>query len=94
MDAKNYFHFGGLNSCSWFELASYTMHKAHQMGLLLNLPKVIPIQTHQYPLPAPRPPYSVLSTLRYRELTGFQPMKWETAVDSVLKRIREESQNE
>ena len=94
MDVKNYVHFGGLNSCSWFELASYTVHKAHQMGLLLNLPKVIPIQTHQYPLPAPRPTYSVLSTARYQELTGFQPMKWETAVDFVLKRLREKSQNE
>ena len=91
MDVKNYVHFGGLNACSWYELANYTIHQAHQMGLLLNLPKVVPIQTHQYPLPAPRPAYSVLSTSHYQELTGFQPMKWEEAVDSVLKRLREKS---
>jgi dTDP-4-dehydrorhamnose reductase len=91
MDVKNYVHFGGLNACSWYELANYTIHQAHQMGLLLNLPKVFPIQTHQYPLPAPRPAYSVLSTSHYQELTGFQPMKWKEAVDSVLKRLREKS---
>ena len=91
MDVKNYVHFGGLNACSWYELANYTIHQAHQIGLLLNLPKVVPIQTHQYPLPAPRPAYSVLSTSHYQELTGFQPMKWEEAVDSVLKRLREKS---
>ncbi len=93
-DVKNYVHFGGLNSCSWFELANYTLKQAHQIGLIQNLPLVTPIQTHQYPLPAPRPAYSVLSTQRYQELTGAQPMMWEEAVDSVLKRLHEQSQDE
>ena len=50
---------------------------------------VTPIQTNQYPLPAPRPAYSVLSTQRYQELTGSLPLKWEEAVNSVLKALRE-----
>ena len=93
-NVKNYVHFGGLNSCSWFELANYTLKQAHQIGLIQKLPLVTPIQTHQYPLPAPRPAYSVLSTQRYQELTGSQPMMWEEAVDSVLKRLHEKSQDE
>ena len=91
---KNYINVGGLNSCSWFELANYTFKQAHQMGLIKTLPLVTPIQTNQYSLPAPRPAYSVLSTQRYQELTGSLPLKWEEAVNSVLKRLYEKSQDE
>ena len=93
-DVTNYIHFGGLNSCSWFELANYTLKQAHQIGLIQTLPVVTPIQTNQYPLPAQRPAYSVLSTQSYQELTGSLPMKWEEAVDSVLQRLQEKSQDE
>ena len=93
-NVQNYIHFGGLNSCSWFELANYTLKQAYQIGLVPTLPKITPIQTRQYPLPAPRPAYSVLSNQRYQELTGSQPMMWEEAVDSVLKRLHEQSQDE
>jgi dTDP-4-dehydrorhamnose reductase len=94
VNGKNYVHFGGANSCSWFELAKYTIHKAYLMGILSTQPEVIPIRTDQYSLPAPRPTYSVFSTARYQQLTGFQPIRWEDAVDSVLKRIQQNPLNE
>ena len=49
-------HATGAGECSWFELARAVFEE-----LGLDPERVSPISTDEFPVPAPRPPYSVLS---------------------------------
>ncbi|HEU0024443.1 MAG TPA: dTDP-4-dehydrorhamnose reductase [Thermoleophilaceae bacterium] len=66
-------HVAAAGSCSWYELAAAAFERA---GVDCRLE---PITTDQYPLPAPRPAYSVLGTER-------QPLlpPWQDGLDAYL----------
>jgi dTDP-4-dehydrorhamnose reductase len=68
-------HVAGGGSCSWFELAAATFEQA---GVDCRLD---PCTTEQYPLPAPRPAYSVLGT--EREAAVALP-HWREGLDAYL----------
>ena len=55
-DPYGIWHATGAGQCSWFELAQAVFDE-----LGLDPGRVAPITTKEFPLPAPRPPYSVLS---------------------------------
>jgi dTDP-4-dehydrorhamnose reductase len=59
-------HAAAAGSCSWYDLAAAAFERA---GVDCRLE---PIATHQYPLPAPRPAYSVLGTEREPLLPDWQ----------------------
>jgi len=50
-------------------------------------PRVIPIASSEYPTPARRPAYSVLSHRRFREAFGFAPESWEAQLDRCFARL-------
>jgi len=52
----------------------------HQEGLSVNLS---PCRTEDFPRPAPRPAYSVLSGDRRRELGGDVMPEWKTALSEL-----------
>ena len=56
--------------CSWFEFAREIVS---QLGAGIE---VRPVTTDEFPRPARRPAYSVLSTERYERLTGVAPESW------------------
>jgi dTDP-4-dehydrorhamnose reductase len=45
---------------------------------------ITPVRTEEFPRPAPRPRYSVLSGARFRALTGENLRPWEEAVRQYL----------
>ena len=61
------FHYCNSGVASWFDLAREVMDMA---GLSC---RVKPISTADYPLPAPRPFYSVMNTKKYRQEIGEIP---------------------
>ncbi len=66
-------HAAAAGSCSWYELAAAAFERA---GVECELS---PITTAEYPLPAPRPAYSVLGT----ERTPLLP-SWQDGLDAYL----------
>ena len=50
-------------------------------------PRVVPIATRDYPTPATRPAYSVLSHRKLRSAFGFAPSRWEAQLDECLARL-------
>lgn len=44
------------------------------------LPRLIPIATTEYPLPAPRPPYSVLSSIKLHQAFGMALPTWDASL--------------
>jgi dTDP-4-dehydrorhamnose reductase len=48
---------------------------------------VVPIASAEYPTPARRPAYSVLSHRKFKAAFGFGPSSWEAQLDEVLRRL-------
>ncbi len=59
--AGGIYHYCGDRSVSWAEFAQVIFSEAEKAGILSQSPKVNFITTEQYPTPAPRPAYSVMS---------------------------------
>jgi dTDP-4-dehydrorhamnose reductase len=53
----------------------------------LRAPRVVPIATSEYPTPAKRPAYSVLSHRKFRSAFGFAPTPWEAQLDECFSRL-------
>lgn len=73
-------HYADSEECSWFDFARAI---AEYSGANVD---VIPVSTAEFPRPATRPPYSVLSTRRYEELTGVSPDSWREGLREYLVR--------
>jgi dTDP-4-dehydrorhamnose reductase len=52
-----------------------------------RVPRVVSIPASEYPTPARRPAYSVLSHRKFREAFGFAPTHWEAQLDEVFAKL-------
>ena len=74
------FHYSNEGVCSWYDVATEVMNAA-------ALPcRVLPIESHEYPTPVTRPPYSVLNKRKIKEAWGLEIPHWR---DSLLKMLEE-----
>ncbi|WP_241575519.1 sugar nucleotide-binding protein, partial [Rosenbergiella nectarea] len=69
------YHFCGDEQVSWAEFASAIFEQAEQQGKLASQPKVNAITTADFPTPAKRPAYSVMSTTKIGEFTAASPWR-------------------
>jgi len=79
-EARGMFHYADQDECSWFDFASEIVRRngAHT--------RVEPVSSAEYPRPAKRPAYSVLSTERYTRVTGVNPESWREGLREYLQR--------
>src|SRR5437764_5168480 len=63
-------HYADEPECTWFDFAREIVA---QLGVGID---VKPVTTAEFPRPANRPAYSVLSTERYERMTGVSPASW------------------
>jgi dTDP-4-dehydrorhamnose reductase len=64
------YHFSNEGSCSWYDFA-YMINK-----ITANTCEVIPVETINYPTPAPRPLYTVLNKNKIKNQFGFIIPNW------------------
>lgn len=81
------YHFSGAPACSWHDFAVEIFHQAGQMGLLERLPRVDAISTSDYPTPARRPAWSVLSCSRLEADHGIGQPDWREGLRRVLEEL-------
>lgn len=68
-------HYSNEGVCSWYDFA-------HAIVDLLGLPcRVNAIETKDYPLPAQRPPFSVLNKAKIKEVFGLDIPHWRRGVE-------------
>src|SRR5262245_32377567 len=67
------YHLSSTGSASWYEFARAIVGAAAK-------PRVVPITTTEYPLPARRPAYGVLGTSRFEAVFGFALPDWQDAL--------------
>jgi dTDP-4-dehydrorhamnose reductase len=76
-DVDGVVHYADADECSWFDFACAIADGATE---------VLPVSTEEFPRPAKRPAYSVLSTERYERLTGVTPESWREGLAEYLSR--------
>jgi dTDP-4-dehydrorhamnose reductase len=70
-DARGIVHYADGPECSWFDFARAIVASSGADAA------VVPVTSKEFPRPAIRPAYSVLSTERYERITGVSPESWE-----------------
>jgi len=78
-DKYGTYHASNAGGCTWYDFAKAIFEEAGMSDI-----KVTPCSTSQFPRPAPRPAYSVLSSAALIE-AGFQPLRhWRKALRDFL----------
>ncbi len=83
------YHFTNSGVASWYDFAVAIFEEGHKLNFPLKIKTVLPITTAEYPTPAQRPAYSVLSKAKFRKTLGVYPPYWR---DSLKKMLEEYSQ--
>lgn len=77
-------HLTASGSTTWHGFACSIFEAAHRRGLLQRIPTVRAIKTVDYPTPAMRPAWSVLSVEDMREHFDYSPPHWRDALVRTL----------
>jgi dTDP-4-dehydrorhamnose reductase len=81
-------HFANAGKCSWQEYAQWALDCCRDAGIPLKAATVGAVTLKDMSgWVARRPVYSVLSTAKYRELTGTAPRAWREAVHDYITRF-------
>jgi len=78
LDARGIIHYADEPQCTWYDFARTIVE---ELGADVT---VKPVSTDEFPRPAARPAYSVLSTERYERLTGVKPESWREGLREYL----------
>jgi len=78
------YHYAGDEAVSWHGFATAIFAEAHKQGVLKSLPTVNAINTEDYPTPAKRPAYSVLSVEKINQDYGIAASDWRNAVEGLV----------
>jgi dTDP-4-dehydrorhamnose reductase len=79
------YHMTASGSTSWYGFAAAI--REHRYGLGATRPLLTPIPARAYPLPARRPPNSVLSNDRFRKAFGIDPPDWRDQLVECFKKM-------
>lgn len=80
LDARGVVHYADEPECTWYDFA---VAIAEHLG---SRARILPVSTDEFPRPAKRPAYSVLSTERYERLTGVKPASWRDGLQEYFDR--------
>jgi len=79
VDANGVVHYADEPECTWFDFARAIVAS---VGADTS---VSPVTSSEFPRPATRPAYSVLSTERYERITGVRPESWREGLREYLR---------
>jgi dTDP-4-dehydrorhamnose reductase len=83
------YHYTNSGVCSWYDFAIAIFEEAEALGFPLQVQTVTPITTEEYPTPATRPPFSVLSLKKTSGLLGGPPPHWRQSLRKMLAELKE-----
>ncbi len=75
------FNYSNEGVCSWYDMAVEICRLINCKG------NVHPIESHEYPLPAKRPAYSVLNKSRIKEFYGVEVPYWRESLEKCIKNL-------
>jgi len=78
------YHFSNSGQCSWYEFATEIVSLMQGRGESFRIKVIEPICAEEYPLPAPRPAYSVFSKKKYHAVTEAAIPNWQESLANYL----------
>ncbi|MBB4866401.1 dTDP-4-dehydrorhamnose reductase [Pseudomonas nitritireducens] len=83
------YHLVATGETSWHGFARFLVREARLAGIPLALDeeKVLPISTEEYPLPARRPQYSLLSTRKLQRTFGINLPDWQQYAQRAIQEL-------
>jgi len=78
------YHYANQGPTSWHAFADAIRAAALKRRFPVRTRHVTSVATSEVPRPAPRPPYSVLSTQRFEAATGSSPRPWREALEDCM----------
>lgn len=81
------YHFTNSGAISWYDFAVAIFEEAEKLGFPLKVQRIVPITTSEYPTPAARPAYSVLSNHKISTILGSHPPYWRKQLQKMLKQL-------
>ena len=86
--ASGLYHATAAGETSWFEFARAIFEeRARRPGLAFSIPRVHAIATSEYPRPARRPAYSVLSNAKLNATFGVRIPDWRQGLRETLSAL-------
>ena len=86
------FHFANQGTTSWYGLACEIRAGMVALGEAVAVQRIVPVATSEFPRPALRPAYSVLSTERIEREARIIPRDWRLALKEYLN-LRAQSES-
>ena len=88
-EAMGTYHFTQSGVASWYDFAVAIFEEARRLNFPLEVERVIPIATADYPTPAQRPLYSVLSTQKLSTWMATSFPHWRQELRQMLRDLKE-----
>lgn len=85
------YHFTNSGVASWYDFSVAIFEEAKGFDFPLIIKRVSPISTAEYPTPAQRPPYSVLSGEKIAKVLGTRPPQWRVSLRKMLTQLAKEN---
>ncbi len=79
------YHLSNSGTCSWFDFSCEIFKQARELGLMLKVQSVNPIESSAYPQPAKRPKNSRLSLAKLDRTFSLKPRDWKLALQDCLQ---------
>lgn len=88
-DSKNdgLYHYCDNTITTWYEFAGSIFNTASGLGLLHEIPRLLPLKSSQYPQIAQRPGFSVLDSAAIRDTFGVESMGFYESLAACLQEI-------
>jgi len=83
-DAKGVFNFTNEGIASWYDFAVEIVAIARRLGMPIRAADVRPIPAKEFPTPAERPGYSVLSKRKIRAVSSNRIPHWRESLEAML----------
>ena len=84
-------HFSDSGICTWYDVAKTIRDFAYEKRIISEKPKIIPVNSDYFNLPAKRPYFSLLNSQKTYELFQYYPPHWrdniETLINSLSKNL-------
>ncbi|MGG6294364.1 dTDP-4-dehydrorhamnose reductase [Leptolyngbya sp. AN02str] len=78
------YHYTNSGVTSWYDFAIAIFEEARSLGVPMKVQRVLPITTAEYPTPAKRPAYSVLSGKKVAMVLGEHAPHWRQSLRQML----------
>ena len=84
---RGIYHYGGNKSVTWYEFAQAIFQAAQQQDPDFKISQLNAITTDQYPLPAPRPAYSIMDCQKIENECGIKASDWQKALNEIIGKL-------